>query len=357
MNPMNPNPPPGKDRPELFLPDFCNIRIVFAVIVIAELLAFIVTLASPAGRGGGWTQLSLLSLYIQWLALAGSGTLCLLRPWLGRLDAQRATLASYGLLIGTTLLIAEITYWGGQTLADGAVAVGMSHAEFLGRNLGISAITSFLTLRYFYLRHQLKLNVAAEHQARLQALQARIQPHFLFNSLNTIASLIRHQPRVAETAVEDLADLFRTTLKDSRELVPLATELELARRYLQIEQLRLGERLHVEWNVDQVPQDALLPTLTLQPLLENAIYHGIESLAEGGIIHVHGELKRQQINFSIRNPRANVAQAQHPGHHLALDNIRQRLLAHFEEDAKLETDAGDGYYEVRLLWPYRVSES
>lgn len=351
---MNPTPPPGKNRPELFLPDFCNIRIVFAVIVIAELLAFIVTLASPAG--GGWTQLSLLSLYIQWLALAGCATLCLLRSHLGRLDTQRATLASFGLLIGITLLIAEITYWGGRTLADGAVAVGMSHLEFLARNLGISAITSFLTLRYFYLRHQLKLNVAAEHQARLQALQARIQPHFLFNSLNTIASLIRHQPRVAETAVEDLADLFRTTLKDSRELVTLADEIELAQRYLQIEQLRLGERLQVDWNLAQIPQDALLPTLTLQPLLENAIYHGIESLAEGGTIRVTGEFKRQRIAICIRNPRTDQEQLQRSGHQLALDNIRQRLLAHFEDEAKLVTEAGDDYYEVRLQWPYRVNE-
>ena len=341
---------PAASRSEIFLPDFCDIRIVFSVIIIAELLAFVLTLA---GSGGDkWTHLALISLFVQWIALSWSAMLCSLRRWLTQQGGNVAGAVSYGAILLTTALFSELAYWGAQKLGD-TVAIGAGHLEFLGNNLGISAIMGFVILRYFYLRHQLKLNIEAETQARIQALQARIRPHFLFNSLNAIASLIRHQPRIAEEAVEDLADLFRTNLDTRRAAVPFTEELAIARRYLHMETLRLGERLQVEWELEQMPEDATLPALTLQPLLENAIYHGIEQLAEGGTIRCQGYRKRNTIYLSVGNPvPAQEQEREHEGNRLALENIKQRLLAHFDNEGRISIDSRPEFHEVTLRFPY-----
>ena len=150
------------------------------------------------------------------------------------------------------------------------------------QNLAVCAIATGLALRYFYVTHQWQANVEAEAQSRVRALQARIRPHFLFNSMNTIASLTRSNPKVAEQAIADLSDLFRASLREHRERIPLAHEIEIARAYERVERLRLGERLQVDWQVDGLPMDAKVPALILQPLLENAVYHGIEPLDQGG---------------------------------------------------------------------------
>ncbi|MDZ4263186.1 MAG: histidine kinase [Pseudomonadota bacterium] len=336
-----------------FLPDFCNIRIVFAVVVIAELLAIVLTLASPGDQQDRWDYLSLASLFIQWIALLSTATLCLLRPLLARLDNNNAAIAAYGLLLLITLILSESAYWVSANVGSGSLSTPMGHLEFLGRNLAICAITSFIVLRYFYLQHQLTRRIEAENQFRLQALQARIQPHFLFNSLNTIASLIRRQPRQAEEAVADLADLFRHTLSDTTVRVSLAEELEITRRYLQIEQLRLGERLQMEWQIETLPSDATLPSLTLQPLLENAIYHGIENLTGGGIIKCQGSFDGKLLRLTITNPVAEQNGARdRPGLNMALDNISQRLQAHFEEQGRLTVSRPAGHYQVELQFPY-----
>lgn len=338
---------------QTFLPDFCNIRIVFAVVVIAELLAIVLTLASPGGRNDLWDYLSLASLFIQWIALLSTATLCALRPALARLGDGNAAMAAYTLLLLITLGFSELAYWISRHLGSGALTIQMGHLEFLGRNLAICAITSFITLRYFYLQHQLRHRIEAENQYRLQALQARIQPHFLFNSLNTIASLIRRQPRQAEEAVEDLADLFRHTLDEVTARVPLSQELEITRRYLQIEQLRLGGRLQLEWQIDTLPGDATLPALTLQPLFENAIYHGIEKLAGGGTIRCLGRFDGTLLHLTIINPvAASATEAPRPGLQMAVENIRQRLQAHFEERGRLTVTRPEGYYQVELQLPY-----
>ncbi len=342
---------------EIFLPNFCDIRIVFSVIIIAELLAFILTLASASSATDNWTHLALLSLFVQWIALFWSATLCSLRKWLAPKGNNVAGLISYVTILLTTALFSELAYWGSQKLGEGRLAIGTSHLEFLGNNLGISAIMGFVVLRYFYLRYQLKLNIEAETQARIQALQARIRPHFLFNSLNAIVGLIRHQPRVAEEAVEDLADLFRTNLDNRRSAVPFTEELAIARRYLHMESLRLGERLKVEWELEKMPEDAVLPALTLQPLLENAIYHGIENLAQGGTIHCKGYRKRHTIYLSVSNPvTAQKPQSGRSGNQLALDNIRQRLLAHFDNEGRITINSRPDSHEVILRFPYITLE-
>ncbi len=335
---------------DLFLPDFCNVRIVLAVVIIAELLAFTLTLATT---NASWGQLSLTSLFIQWIALSSAALLCLIRTRLTHLKNETAAIISFTLLLLVTALFSELALWIISTPGDNTLLPQPDHLDFLLRNLAISAITSFIALRYFYLQHQLRQNIKAEAEARIQALHARIRPHFLFNSLNSIVSLIRHHPELAERAVEDLADLFRMTLKDAHSTLPMESELELSRQYLRIEKLRLGERLKMVWEIDTLPRDAEIPALTLQPLLENAIGHGIALLPEGGTIHCSGKLTKGEIQLNIKNPTDDRANAQQKGHQLALNNIRQRLNLHFEGEAKLYLTKKVNYYEVEIRFPYR----
>ncbi|MEO5702414.1 MAG: histidine kinase, partial [Gammaproteobacteria bacterium] len=200
----------------------------------------------------------------------------------------------------------------------------------------------------------------SETNSRIQALQARIRPHFLFNCMNTIASLTRNQPQVAEATVQDLADLFRASLSDSQLRIPLRAELDLSRKYLQIEQLRLGERLTVIWEMDGVPQDALIPSLTVQPLVENAVYHGIEPLPEGGTIRISGRMDKNLILITIDNPiLPNNARPHTQSNGMALQNIQQRLEAYYGKHGRLNVDRTDkrpDRYTVQISFPYLRSE-
>ncbi|MDD2833545.1 MAG: histidine kinase [Methylotenera sp.] len=208
-------------------------------------------------------------------------------------------------------------------------------------------ITS-LTLYYLDL-HQRAYSPAIT-EARLQALQARIRPHFLFNSLNAVLSLIRSQPKQAETALEDMADLFRVLMADNRDLVPLAQEIALCRQYLSLEKLRLDERLSIEWLIDDMPPDALVPPLLLQPLIENAVYHGIEPLPDGGTITIQIYTQQNEIHLVVKNPY--IAQNSHQyGNKMALKNIKERLTLHFDLEASLRSKKANGLYSVHITMP------
>jgi two-component system sensor histidine kinase AlgZ len=225
------------------------------------------------------------------------------------------------------------------------------HGPFLVRNLGISAIVSAMLLRYFFVANEWRRNVQAEARARIHALQARIRPHFLFNSMNTIASLTRTDPLRAEEAVEDLADLFRVTLRDSETPLRLKEELELTRIYQRIEQLRLGERLTVEWDVDALPEGARIPGLTLQPLVENAIYHGVEPLPAGGVVKIQGERCGDDLMIRVTNPLTERTASTRSGNQLAVQNIRDRLKLAFGERGRLDVDQTESWYQVTLRFP------
>ncbi|MFA7096454.1 MAG: sensor histidine kinase [Gammaproteobacteria bacterium] len=337
----------------LFLPDFCGVRTVFVVVVSAQLLAFLVLLARMDQATDPWGELGLVSLFVQWVALSSAALLCIARPLLRRLGNVGAGLASYGLVLLATLAVSELAYWimGGISLGSEPVVAG--HAGFLARNLAIGAIVGAVALRYLYVQHRWRRNLEAEARARFQALQARIRPHFLFNSMNTIASLTRSRPDLAETAVEDLADLFRAALGDGREQVSLAEELEFGRRYLNIERLRLGERLTVDWDdVDALPQDIMLPALTLQPLLENAVYHGIAPLPEGGTVQVSGRCDHGMLTLAVSNPiPSEPGAASSRGNRMALENIRQRLEAVYGNRARLTTETTANQYRVIMSIP------
>lgn len=212
------------------------------------------------------------------------------------------------------------------------------------------ALAALSLLFYFDLRSRAFSPALAE--ARLMALTARIHPHFLFNSLNAVLGVIRSDPRRAEAALEELSDLFRVLMAENRELVTLEQELALCRQYLALEHLRLGERLNVTWDVDGCPADAQVPPLMLQPLLENAVYHGVEPSPQPATVAVRATREGEQIRIVLSNPYhgGNV----HPsGNRMALDNIRERLMLFYDLEAGLETEAKDGLFRVTIRLPYR----
>ncbi|MGH8630521.1 MAG: sensor histidine kinase, partial [Burkholderiales bacterium] len=260
--------------PASFLPDFCGSRTLFVLVLVAELLAISLALARPGYSGDRVQILGLFSLLVQSVAVISAGALCLLQKRIGDLPEPWVAVCSYAATLFISLCVSELAWRLGSDWMSLPDEPPPDHLSFLVRSLGISAIAWALTLRYFYVQHQWRRRMESEADARFQALQSRIRPHFLFNCMNTIAGLTRRSPQLAEEAIEDLADLFRASLRDVQRPDTLREELELCERYLRIEGHRLGERLRVDWRMDGVDRDISLPALILQPLLENAIYHG-----------------------------------------------------------------------------------
>ncbi|HKE45520.1 MAG TPA: sensor histidine kinase [Steroidobacteraceae bacterium] len=348
---------PAVRAPSFYLPDFCATSTVLAVVLISELVAIVLTLAREELHHGFWVDLARTSLFLLWIGLSSAAALCYSRPALARMSVQRASAVSLGLLVAVALVISEVTYWLGQLWFGGLETVvgslfPASHANFVLRNLFIDFIVSALALRYFYVAHEWRRTVEGRARLRIDALQARIRPHFLFNSMNTIASLTRSNPARAEEAVEDLADLFRANLRETRTQIPLKEELEVARLYQRIEELRLGARLKVKWNVQELPMDTLVPSLVVQPLLENAIYHGIEPLPDGGTVIISGARDGDNLELSISNPVHNDPAANsRSGNRIALDNIRERLELAYHGRARMEVENRGAEYLVKLTFP------
>ncbi|MDO8790179.1 MAG: histidine kinase [Sulfuritalea sp.] len=189
-------------------------------------------------------------------------------------------------------------------------------------------------------------------EARLLALTARIRPHFLFNALNAVLGVMRSDPRRAETALEELADLFRVLMRKNADLVPLSEEILVARQYINLERLRLGERVRVVWDMTACPPDPLVPPLMLQPLLENAVYHGIEPSTQPGEIIVRFERKYSRLRLELSNPMT-AADGHTQGNQMALANIRERLMLFFDLEATMTTQVSAGRFCVSIEFPYR----
>jgi len=234
------------------------------------------------------------------------------------------------------------------------VALSGDGTEGLARTLALAAVAALLLLAYLRLLTRAYSPALAE--ARLQALQSRIRPHFLFNSLNAVLSLIRRDPKRAERALEDLADLFRVLMQDNRSFVPLADELALLERYAALEALRLGERLSVTWELEAAPMDALMPPMVLQPLLENAVYHGVEPGAGQGRVLVRIERRGGRVHVLVDNPYIEE-HAHRQGNRMALENIRERLQLFFDAEASIAMRIADGRYIVEMEMPYRTSRA
>lgn len=339
--------PSGHDELS-FLPNFCHARVLLVMLLLGQLLALTLSLSTPgltmpdASYRFFWT-----SAFIHGVTLASLVILCASRPLLERLPATSASVAAMSVapVVTVATSLAILTFSGHAPGGHGVV--------FVFRNMLISVIVSALTLRYFYVQHSLKRTLEIQAEFRIQALQARIRPHFLFNSLNTIVSLISSRPNEAEVAVEDLADLFRATLTE-RTQVTLREELRITRRYIHIESLRLGDRLRIEWDMDNLPHDAVIPTLILQPLVENAIYHGIQPRPQGGAICVKGELADGALRIVVNNPVPEDRNfGDHKGNRMAQENIRQRLNLAYGKEAAMMIDNCKNSYTVTLTLPYR----
>lgn len=274
---------PAGDGTE-FLPDFCHGRTILRVVVLAEMLALVVTLVTRRISPNLFADLFLISLFVQWIALASTAVLCVARTRLNRLPPVSALAAAFLLLIAVTVLVSEAAVW--LLWMAGRIPGPRPewHAYFHIQNLSVAVVIDALGLNYLLAMHRLRQRTQSEARARLQALRARLRPHFLFNTLNVIASLTHTAPSRAESAVEDMADLFRLMLADEESLVPVRREVEVARKYVSIEQLRLEGRMEVNWEIGRFPRHAVMPILTLQPLLEYLIHSGIETRAQGGRI-------------------------------------------------------------------------
>jgi len=340
---MRANPPHT-----VFLPNFCAIRMLFAWVITAELLAIVLTLA--AAPQDFWEALSLRSLYVQWIALSLAALLCAA----GRLLARLSHTAAGVLVWSLALLVTALVFWLSRSLLGTA---GAFDWRALLSHLGIAAIVSAVALRYLYELYRQRERELAETRARAQALQARIRPHFLFNSMNTIASLTRVDARLAEEVVHDLSDLFRASLAEVGQWSTLQRELELSKGYLRIEAQRLGERLQVKWDLQDLPMNARLPPLLLQPLLENAVYHGIEPSLQGGVVEVVGRCRRGLINISISNTLPQQPASAREGNQMAQQNVRERLQAAFGEQGDLHIGNVDGRYQVRIVLPLLEGET
>jgi len=344
---------PAADR--FALPDLCSPLAVFAVVLASQLLALLLTLAGQPGWFAFYSHLAQTALLLLWMGLLSAAVLCRLRAWLGRFPVPEGSLLAYLAVMACVLAVSEAAFWLGRFLGAGPDTGGgwfpTAHWSFLTRNLAIATLVMAPLLRYFYVSQQWQRNVRREAESRLNALQARIRPHFLFNSMNTIAALTRSNPVAAEQAVEDLADLFRASLRDGRQLIPLGDELEIARVYERMEQHRLGDRLRVEWQLDGLAPGAQIPGLTIQPLLENAIYHGIEPSPRPGTITVRGGTDGRLIRVAVSNPLPASATPSRAGHGLALENIRERLALAFGAEGTLEVESAPDRYTVTIAFP------
>lgn len=319
------------------LPDFRNLGVTARVLIAVNLLGLVAALLSAPD----WRNT--LDAYVMKAALI-----------------EPPLVASLVLLYASAPWLLRFSYWSGWLLVIAVVLVftAATHVvlgEFapagLVRTLVLAALTAAVVLAY--LRLHTKAYSPALAEARLQALQARIRPHFLFNSLNAVLALIRRDPRRAERTLEDLADLFRALMSDGRNLVRLADEISLIEGYAAIEQLRLGERLRMSWDLDNAPMDAMLPALVLQPLLENAVYHGVEPGTGVGDVLVRIERRGDRVRVLIENPWREAGTGSRAGNHMALDNIRERLMLFFDAEARLDSRVVGARYRVEIEIPYR----
>ncbi len=330
--------------PEPVLPDFRNLGTVLRVLVAVNAMAAIAALVVEP-RWALWSA--------AWLDILVYVEPCLMTELL-LLYALQPVLERFRYVTGVAIVVAvtAIVVVAVETVLPRTVPLP---AGTIVRHLVLALLLAWLLIGYFQLRA--KALSPAFTEARLQALQARIRPHFLFNSINAVLSLVRSEPRRAEEALEDMADLFRVLMRDNRELAPLSDEVELCRQYLDLEKLRLGDRLHVEWHLNSMPGDALVPPLVLQPILENAVYHGIEPSSTPGVVSINIFYKGGDVHAIVRNPYRVNGGRHHGGNKMALGNVRERLSLHFDAEASLTSRVKADAYEVHIRMPYRSSAS
>ena len=328
------------------LPDFCELPALFALLVVGALTVTVMWLAGDDPRD--WSAYSVSMLFVTLLGMVIAVTLCALRPWLQRLPGHLPYVGVWLLILLLVLVASIVAHW-----FDGALQMHLVRSSlpvFVRDNVLIATLLGAALLRYFYVLAQWQARLAAVTRAQVEALQARIRPHFLFNSMNTVAALIRVDPAAAERTVEDLSELFRAALgQHDTDDGTLGEELALIDRYLAIEQLRLGARLRVQRELDDLPADFPLPRLLLQPLVENAVRHGIQPLREGGEVVLRGHRGGGGIRIEISNPLPDTPAE--PGNGHGLDSVRQRIVYRYGPLAKAQAGPQGNRFVVLLYLP------
>jgi two-component system sensor histidine kinase AlgZ len=318
--------------------DVCHVGVVLRAVLLVQAVVALGVLYTATHWDEWVGQLargSILSLWgvVAWLAVA-----CALKRWLAHLPTvwqwvAATTLGALCATLGATLLrLTSFTdaperLWIAPLLSGAAMAAAL----------------------FYWLRLRAQAQLPADTTARLAELQSRIRPHFLFNTLNTAMTLVRVDPARAEAVLEDLAELFRVALSEAGESVSLADEVELARRYLDIEQVRFGQRLQVSWDIDANANGARVPPLLLQPLVENAVRHGVEPDAAGGVIRVRTRVKRAHAVIDIVNSVCDTPSQ--PGHGIALLNVRERLRLMHDVAAQFEARRERDVFRVQIVVP------
>ena len=358
-----------KTRPDT-LPNFRNLGILLRILLISNGLAILQAIL----QAKQWEEVAQRMMQIATLLtpvlFSSLLLLWIAQPWLNRMPYKQGAIATMAIAVMLTLSIYE--YGGDLYNPSGSSAYYFEEVRYALLSVAVCAIL----LLYFRLRA--KVLSRALHEARLQVLRARIRPHFLFNTINAVLGILRTQPAKAETALEDMADLFRMAMSDTRDLVPLSREILLSKQYIALEQLRMGDRLNVEWQMQDLPEIALIPPLLLQPLLENAVYHGIEALPQGGSIKVHLQRSGDELRLTVENPCAERSIAAGGTHRagdmlnnsgpegsalrasgnkqrsnkMALLNIRERLDLLFDAEASYQIESGKDFYRVLIVLPY-----
>ncbi len=344
------------DSTQAYLPDFCAAGSLFIIVLVAELVAIALTLASYGPEQQFLIELSKSSFLILWFALLGTSLMCQLRSYLESKGQTGAFVIAFIILEIMCLVVAEGA-WQLTRIYGESLIIDDTHSTFILRTFAISSIIIALAMRYLYISSEWRRSIVLEAQARISALQALIRPHFLFNSMNTIASLTRTDPARAEEAVEDLSDLLRANLGGSANRSSLKQELETAAIYQRIEKLRLGDRLAVRWDIGDLPMRANIPSLTIQPLLENAIYHGIELLPDGGEVKVTGSKDDTHLTIAISNPVAVGEKRSTGGNKMAMSNIRQRFELAYGSKASVDVKDESDEFTVTLRFPREEDEA
>ncbi len=338
-----------------WMPELCRVPRLAAMLGLAELVVLVLALAPDARRHWNVAEFIAASGYALWLALVVTTLLCALRDILLRMPAAIGACVAVLFSAAVALLSGAILHGLYASLGQPGFAAAIGLWRFSLGSAATTALITALALRYFHVSDHWAAQIKANARAEADALQARIRPHFLFNSMNLIAALVRRDPPVAERAVLDLSDLFRAALEAGDGDATLADECALAEQYLAIESLRLGDRLQVVWErVEPLPWSQPLPRLVLQPLVENAVLHGISRLPVGGAVTVRITCADDRLQIMVRNPAPDPSVSGRPlaqgaGH--AQRSIAHRLAWRFGAGARMTGDWNGGYYECHIDVP------
>jgi two-component system, LytTR family, sensor histidine kinase AlgZ len=322
--------------PRVSMFDACHVGVVLRVVLLVQAVVGVGAMFSSDQTVDWLLRFSLLTGGVLPATLGWLLAVCAFKARLNRLQAP------FQWLVGTVLGVVAGLY------ACGLLALmGLLQPMQWWASGAAGALLSAMVLAGLFWRA--KARTPAATAARLAELQSRIRPHFLFNTLNSAIALVRAEPAKAEAVLEDLSELFRSALADPAESVTLDQEIELAQRYLAIEQIRFGKRLQVQWSLDPGAQQARLPPLLLQPLVENAVRHGVEPSASGARLRISTLRRGGTVVIKVTN--SVPSGAGQPGQGLALTNVRDRLLLLHDVRARFRTAFKDGVFQVRLEIP------